>query len=656
MQTTVQPPVGIDLGTTYSVLAYVDPTGRPTTVLNALGDLLTPSAVWVDQDGIVVGKEAVKAAVLAPEAYAECFKRDLGRDVYRRQIRGLDVPPEVLSALVLERMRHDAEQRLGPIRQVVITVPAFFDETRRKATQDAGRLAGLEVLDLINEPTAAALAFGYEHGFLNPARDQIPDRPLRIMVYDLGGGTFDVTVLELQGPKFRVLATDGDVCLGGKDFDERLVNALADKFAAAHGVDPRADPQDATQLWLDAQEAKHALTERGRTMVACSYTGLRIRMEVTRAEFEGLTHDLLERTETTTSLVVRAAGLDWSEIDRVLLVGGSTRMPMVSDMLRRISGKEPDRTVSPDEVVAHGAALYAFMLGDHDAASSLAQCELINVNSHSLGIVGLNAATRQRVNEIIIPKNTPLPCREVRQFKTAKAGQRSVTVLVVEGESERPEQCIVLGECVVRDLPPDLPQGTQIQVQYAYAANGRISVTARVAQTRQSAHVELERPHQRDLKTLEFWRASLLGLTTAGTGETLATEALPVVNVRDHASVVRRLDAIYTLVGRAAVKAILPTPLVRAQQTAQQAVTQLLANLDRLRNATAAQQTAVSQSERIQTRAEATQAQIAVDLARKQDDFAHLVLGRECVNANCPVPHAEKYLDEIRDLRRHLPS
>ena len=270
--------------------------------------------------------------------------------------------------------------------------------------------------------------------------------------------------------------------------------------------------------------------------------------------------------------------------------------------------------------------------------------------------MGLNAATRQRVNEIIIPKNTPLPCRKVRQFKTAKAGQRSVTVLVVEGESERPEQCIVLGECVVRDLPPDLPRGTQIQVQYAYAANGRISVTAHVGQTRQSAHVDLERPHQRDLKTLEFWRAQLLGLATAADGETLTTGALAVVNVGDHASVVRRLDALYTLVGRAAVKAILPTPLVRAQQAAQQAVTQLLANLDRLRNATAAQQTAVSQSERIQTRAEATQAQTAVDSARKQDEFAHLVLGRECVNANCPVPHADKYLDEIRDLRRHLPS
>jgi molecular chaperone DnaK (HSP70) len=229
-------------------------------------------------------------------------------------------------------------------------------------------------------------------------------------------------------------------------------------------------------------------------------------------------------------------------------------------------------------------------------------------------------------------------------------------VSVLEGESERPEQCIALGECVVRDLPPDLPQGTRIQVQYSYAANGRISVTAHVTQTRQSAHVELERQHQRDLKTLEFWRARLLGLATAGAGETLTTEALPVVDVRDHASVVQRLDAIYTLVGRTAVKATLPAPLIRAQQAAQQAVAQLLANLDRLRSATAAQQTAVSQIERIQTRAEATQAQTAVDLARRQDEFAQLVLGRECVQANCPVPHADKYLDEIRELRRHLPS
>jgi molecular chaperone DnaK len=616
--------------------------------------LLTASAVLVDQDGIVVGKEAVKASMLAPDTYAECFKRDMGSACYRHKLRGIETPPEVLSAFVLERLRRDAEQRLGPIKQAVITVPAFFDETRRKATQEAGRLAGLEVLDIINEPTAAALAFGYQHGFLDRIREADAGHPMRVMVYDLGGGTFDVTILELHGLRFRVLATDGDVCLGGKDFDERLVNSLAEKFAATHGVDPRSDPQDAAQLWLDAQEAKHALSERSRTTVALGYAGLRMRAELTRGEFEELTRDLLERTETTTSLLVKEAGLDWAQVDRVLLVGGSTRMPMVGDMLRRVTGKEPDRTVSPDEVVAHGAALYAAMLRDQGGTSALSQCQLINVNSHSLGIVGLDPATRRRTNVILIRKNTPLPCQATRVFHTAKADQRSVKVAVVEGESHRPEDCIALGECVVRDLPAGLPKGASIQVQYRYAANGRISVTARVAQARQWAQVDIERGQKRDLKTLDYWRSRLLGLATGDASSTATPDALPPVNIKDHASVVRRLDALYTAVGRAAVKLTLPSGLTRAQQAARQAAAQLATAHERLTTANSALQAAVSQSEKIHARAEVVRAQTDVELARKQHEFTHLVLGRDCVSADQLVSGAESRITEIREVRLHL--
>jgi len=300
---------------------------------------------------------------------------------------------------------------LGPIRQVVITVPAFFDELRRKATQDAGRLAGLEVLDIINEPTAAAVAYGYHHGFFDPAHAGKSDTPLRVLVYDLGGGTFDVTLLEIAGTQFRALATDGDVRLGGKDFDERLVNHLAEQFLGEHGADPRGEPQDAAQLWLDVQEAKHSLSQRSRTAVIVFHAGMRMKIEVTRDQFQDLTRDLLERTESTTSLVVKEAGLDWTQVDRVLLVGGSSRMPMVTDMLRRVTGKEPDVSLSPDEVVAHGAALYAAMLMNQGGSSPLAGARLLNVNPHNLGIVGLDVKTRRRQNVIVIPKNTPLPCR-----------------------------------------------------------------------------------------------------------------------------------------------------------------------------------------------------------------------------------------------------
>ncbi|MFZ1935203.1 MAG: Hsp70 family protein [Thermoguttaceae bacterium] len=504
-----QTPIGIDLGTTYSVVAYLDATGRPTTVLNGTGDLLTPSALFFDDDGVVVGKEAVKNCVFSPDSYVECFKRDMGSEYGRRSIRGVKVPPEILSAFVLERLKQDAERRLGPISQAVITVPAFFDETRRKATQDAGRLVNLEVLDIINEPTAAAVAYGYLHGrFRDGSRDG-DAAPMRILVYDLGGGTFDVTILEMAGTQFRTLATDGDVLLGGKDFDERLVNYVAEQFLAAQGIDPRSDPQDAAQLWFDAQEAKHTLTERTKATVVCIHAGVRMRIEVTRERFEDITRDLVERTETTTSLVVKQAGLTWPQIDRVLLVGGSGRMPMIAQMLRKVTDKEPDCSLSPDEVVAHGAALYAAMLVGDTTVPPEKRCQLVNVNSHSLGVVGTHPRTQEKINAILIPKNTPLPCRAARTFHTARANQRTARVVVVEGESQRPEACIALGECVVRDLPSGLPQSTEIEVEYAYGADGRISVSARVPSVRYSQRVEIQRNAGRDLKNLDAWRAKL---------------------------------------------------------------------------------------------------------------------------------------------------
>jgi len=504
-----RPPIGIDLGTTYSVVAYLDATGRPATVLNGTGDLLTPSALFFDDDGVVVGKEAVKSCVFAPDSYVECFKRDMGSMYARRKIRGIEVPPEVLSAFVLERLKQDAERRLGPISQAVITVPAFFDETRRKATQDAGRLVGLDVLDIINEPTAAAVAFGHLHGRFRDGSSDGDAKPMRILVYDLGGGTFDVTILELAGTQFRTLATDGDVLLGGKDFDERLLNYVAEQFMAAQGVDPRSDPQDAAQLWIDAQEAKHTLSERSKATVVCIHAGIRMRIDVTRERFEDLTRDLVERTETTTSLVVKQAGLTWPQIDRVLLVGGSGRMPMIGRMLRKVTGKELDCSLSPDEVVAHGAALYAAMLVGDATVPPERRCKLVNVNSHSLGVVGTHARTQQKINAILIPKNTPLPCRAARTFWTARANQQDVCVVVVEGESQRPEACITLGECIVRDLPPGLPQSTAVEVEYAYSADGRITVSARVPSIRYSERVEIQRNAGRDLSDLDTWRDRL---------------------------------------------------------------------------------------------------------------------------------------------------
>ncbi|NLF72350.1 MAG: Hsp70 family protein [Candidatus Anammoximicrobium sp.] len=646
-----QPPVGIDLGTTYSVVAHIDAAGRPVTVLNGEGELLTPSAVLCDQNEVVVGRQAVRASALEPDAYAECFKRDIGGDVYHRKIRGVDVPPEVLSALILERLKTDAEKRLGPIRQVVVTVPAFFDELRRKATQDAGRLAGLEVLDIINEPTAAALAYGYHQGFFDPARANANAAPVRVLVYDLGGGTFDVTLLEIAGTQFRALATDGDVRLGGKDFDERLVNHLAEQFLGEHGADPRSEPQDAAQLWLDVQEAKHSLSQRSRTAVIVFHAGMRMKIEVTRDQFQDLTRDLLERTESTTSLVVKEAGLDWTQVDRVLLVGGSSRMPMVTDMLRRVTGKEPDVSLSPDEVVAHGAALYAAMLMNQGGSSPLAGARLMNVNSHSLGIVGLDVKTRRRQNVIVIPKNTPLPCRVSRVFVTAKDDQRSVKVAVVEGESHRPEECIALGECVVRDLPSGLPKGTRVQVEYSYAANGRISVAARMPSVRQSAQVEIERHQERDLGQLAAWRTRLIG---ADAGKVSEFAADSPVDLNDPSSVLRRLDALHVRIGQAAVAAELPRALRRSQEAARAAAGELEKAAKTLQQAESARHAVSGRAETIRFSSELARAKAAYEQALTQADFAHLVLGRECLAKRVLLPGVAKEIEEIERLRTQV--
>ena len=649
-----QPPVGIDLGTTYSLIAFLDSTGRPATIPSFTGDLLTPSAVFVDQDDVIVGREALKSAAMAPEAYAECFKRDVGSVYFHRQVQQCKVPPEVLSAFVLERLKKDAEPRIGPIRRVVITVPAFFDETRRRATQEAGRLAGLEVLDIINEPTAAAVAYGYARGLLDPSRASTSKWRERIMVYDLGGGTFDVTILEIDGTRFRAVATDGDVRLGGKDFDERLVNYVAEQFLAAHGVDPRSDPQDAAQLWLDVQDAKHTLSARSRATVVCFHAGIRMRVEVTRNQFEDMIRDLVERTETTASLTVRQLGLDWPDIDRVLLVGGSSRVPAIGQMLRRLTGKEPDCSQSPDEAVAHGAALYAGMLSAQAASGAKPACELVNVNSHSLGVVGIHPKTRLKTNIILIPRNTPLPAQAVRTFTTARQDQRSVVVPVVEGESERPEDCIALGECVVRNLPGGLAQGTRIEVEYRYAANGRISVAARIPSVRYSAQVEIRRDEARNLDNLETWRARLLGRLRTPFQPLAAAPPLPPFQGTDRPAMLKRLDALLLRVGQAAVVLLVPKPLARSRLAALTASEELAQAQDKVREAERARHAVGPGTEALRLDAALSQARAECQQAEVRAQYAHLTLGRDCVSAGFFFPGVEREVQEIRQLEARL--
>lgn len=498
--------LGIDLGTTYSVVAYLDAYGRPVSIPNATGEIITPSVVLFDDAGPVVGKEAVLASAMEPEKIAECVKRDMGSKFYRKKMGGEYMPPEVISSIILKSLKADAERKLGPIRKAVITVPAYFDESRRRATIDAGRLAGLDVLDIINEPTAAAIAYGYQLGFLDPTGKSKVSKPLRVLVYDLGGGTFDVTIVEIQGTSFKAIATDGDVALGGKDWDEKLIEIAADQFVTQHREDPRQNPISLQEMWLAAELCKKTLTERPKAAMFVNHLGTRMKIDISREQFEDATAALLGRTRTTTEIVVRQAGLNWGAIDKVLLVGGSSRMPQVARMIQELTGKPPERSVAVDEAVAHGAALYASLLSSKQKPSPASpKFSVTNINSHSLGIIGTDPSTGRRKNQILIPKNTPLPTAVTKVFKTHKPGQQNVIIRVVEGESERPEACIQVGTCTIAGMPPHLPAGSPVTVSYEYHADGRLEVTGQVKGLMQPVTTTFQRENSMDDAEMQLW-------------------------------------------------------------------------------------------------------------------------------------------------------
>lgn len=499
------PAIGIDLGTTFSAIAFLDPTGRPQLAENLEGDKITPSVVLFDEQEVVVGREAVKAMSSDWDRIAECMKRDMGHREYRRAINGKRFPPEVLQAWVLNKLKHDARRTLGNFDKVVITVPAYFDEVRRKATQDAGYMAGLDVIDIINEPTAAALAFGYQRGQLLGEDNQAAKR---VLVYDLGGGTFDVTIMEIGQGEFVTLATDGDVQLGGRDWDERLLDHVAEFYIRKHGADPREDASTYGRLLRDCEDAKRTLSLRHKALIPCDFRGYAERVEVSREKFEELTADLLERTAFTTRQALKSVNLEWPDIDRVLLVGGSTRMPAVVKLLRELSGQEPDMSVSPDEAVAHGAAIHAGLLLAKLHGQS-PRIRVRNVNSHSLGIIATDTTTKRKQNAVLVPRNTPLPAKAKRIFRTAKDGQKSIVAQIVEGESGDPGECMQIGKCTVHNLPDDLPAGTPIEVRFQYEANGRVQVVVNVAGRQENVTHDLARENNLSPQDLEEWRRSI---------------------------------------------------------------------------------------------------------------------------------------------------
>src|SRR6266545_232237 len=325
--------VGIDLGTTFSAIATLDDRGQAVTLPNREGEMLTRSAVLIEDGGAVVGQAARDVSLEQPDRVALMVKRFMGHAAFGYKVAGRIFRPETLSANILRKLVQDAEHRIGPVGQAVITVPAYFDDTRRKATKDAGRIAGLEVLDILDEPTAAALAHSFQppqgrSPFVSEAG--LPAQQQTVLVYDLGGGTFDVTLVRLSERRFESVAIEGDVRLGGGDWDDRIVDYVAGKFQANYGDDPRTDPQSLATLTAAAERAKRALSKVTQASITCTHNGKVLTVPLTRTEFEGLTRDLLTRTRLTTQQVLRQAGMNWDKVDRLLLVGGSTHMPMTS--------------------------------------------------------------------------------------------------------------------------------------------------------------------------------------------------------------------------------------------------------------------------------------------------------------------------------------
>ncbi|MFR9278515.1 MAG: molecular chaperone DnaK [Ezakiella coagulans] len=457
--------IGIDLGTTNSCVAVME-GGDPTVIHNIEGNRTTPSIVAFTKEGErLVGETAKRQAVTNPDRTISSIKREMGTD-YKISIDGKDYTPEEISAMILQKLKADAESYLGEtVEDAVITVPAYFTDAQRQATKDAGRIAGLNVKRIINEPTAAALAYGMDK----------EEGQHKIMVYDLGGGTFDVSILEVGDGVFEVMATRGNNRLGGDDFDNKLVDYIADEFQKENGVDLKSDKMSLQRLKEAAEKAKKELSSTMTTninlpFITATQNGpLHLNMDITRAKFNELTSDLVEKTIAPVKDCIKDAGIEVSDLDKILLVGGSTRIPAVQDEVKKLTGREPQKDINPDECVAIGAAIQGGVL-----TGEVKDLLLLDVTPLSLGLETLGGVTTK-----LIERNTTIPAKKSQVFTTASDSQTSVDIHVLQGEREFAKDNTTLGRFQLTGIAP-APRGIpQIEVTFDIDANGIVNVSAK---------------------------------------------------------------------------------------------------------------------------------------------------------------------------------